>query len=217
MAILRKEFERQYGVDLLPVSAADIRLGDIWDWEGLFHPKLKRLMTNVALLGQSNTDLYGRLGAAQNVDSSIPDVELKDNMTLNGDLKIPSLNVDLSDDLSANAVSSFKFQGVISKSTNGILQNDIIQFLTGIKSSNYSLFADNVKHNQVAVWLFYASSVSLTVDNTVSNKAAIEAKLRSIPGINLNVDTSNAGSVVYSINGSSDCPFAAQFMKGREF
>lgn len=216
MAILRKEFERQYGINLLPVSAADIHVGDIWDWQGVFHPILKRMFSNIALVGDNkDTTLYEDMKNVPLVNAHIPDIEMKDKTTVSADLKVPSIGLDLSSDLAADKVISFKFQNMASKDVSGMLQSRIVDFLTRMKTSEYKVYGDAIKNNNVVMWLFYSGAVTLEVDKSITNKDAIDAKINGL-GTNVKVDTTSSASIKYTIAVENGCPFAAQFIKGRD-
>ncbi|AZI26440.1 hypothetical protein EA772_14250 [Pedobacter sp. G11] len=217
MSISLKEFERQYGIDLLPVSAETIILGDIWDWAGTFNQRLERQHENLASVGDPSQALIDKLTKVPMSKAFIPDIELKSKNSTDLDLNIPTIKLDLNGKIDSAKVLSFKFQGVTSKDVSGPLKAEMNAHLDKLKNADFKKYTNKIKFCEIAVWLFYADSVVLSIDKTTGNTAEIEAEIHRLEGVKVGIDNSSEKQITYTMNGGSGCPFAAQFIKGKFF
>jgi len=215
--MLKKDFEDQFGVDLLPVSSADIYLGEIWEWEGLFNSTLIRLQDDLCnhfrLADDAKAkDLLLKLKKVKKTEANFPDIEVSKDFKSSADLKVPSINLDLGNELSVGSVKRFLFKGVKSKAIIE-LRPELDDLLNDLKDKNFKHYREKIRTNNVIIQLYYASSVEIAIDKNISNKAEVEAKIKSLG--NVDVDVASATEIKFTV-GSGDCPFAGQFVKGKE-
>ncbi|HKC68951.1 MAG TPA: hypothetical protein VKG26_12025 [Bacteroidia bacterium] len=214
--ITRKDFERQYSADLLPSSFANYSIGDLWDVKGLFTKTYVPCNENIAEICDSTGALLKTLQSIPMQDANLPDVDMTNDFKSDASLSIPYLGLNLKDVLDANKVEGFHFNSIQGKNIIGYNSN-LATSLDAFKTNNFNTYKDKIRDYQVVIGLFYAGSVNLSIDKTVSNQAAIDAKIKAIANaqISVAVDTSDASTIKYSIT-NSKCPFAAQFKMGRD-
>lgn len=217
--MLKRDFERTYGVDLLPVSADDIFLGDLWDWRGLFSNRLERVMDRMTnhFHDPHKSTLETALKSIPLGAASVPRVEIRNEFSSENDLKIPSINLDLSADIDAESVKQFTFNNVTARSLVD-LRDELDEQLMVLKKNDFDRYKAKIRGNYIASWLFYAESVEIEIDKASTGRAAVEAKIQGLQkgNIQVNTDTSHHKMVKYTIAGSS-CPFASKFIAGRDF
>lgn len=213
--LTRKEFERQYSAELLPSSMENYGIGDIWDWKGF-------LVFNWHLVPQDD-NLYDVCGdnALKQTLQSIPlssalmaDIDITDDFKADASLTIPTTNLSLKDVLTKDNVDSFQFASVQGRNSIGC-RTQMSNSVEALKNTNFDRYKQRIRDMEIVLGLFYAGSVVLSIKKTVSNQADIETKLKSIPGVSLSIDTSDSQTIIYSLN-NAKCPFAAQFIKGRD-
>lgn len=212
--LTRKEFERLYSAELLPSSFANTTIGDQWDWKGfIFNRHLVSLFSNVAdVCGDANL-LQLEKGVTL-VDANIANIDITDDFKSDASLKIPTIDLSLSDVLDKSKIINLGFTNVQGKNGTSI-RAAMTAALDKIKDQNLDLYKDRIRNTEVVLGLFYAGSVSLSVSSDITNKADLEAKLGSIPGVSLNLDESDNSTYKYTL-GNSSTPFAASFIEGRD-
>ena len=218
--MLKREFERTYGADLLPVTAADIHLGDLWDWQGVFSNRLTRMLSRLPhyFPEPHRSSLDNDLKSVQFENASLAAVEISSDFHTSADLKIPSINLDLEGEIDVDSVKMFAFKNIKSKSIVN-LRAHLNDQVSALKDQNFDSYKKSIRGSYIAAWLFYADSVEIQIDKNASGKAAVEARLSNIvksSAMDLKVDTSHHSVISYTVSGST-CPFAAQFIAGRDF
>jgi len=214
--ITRKEFERQYSADLLPSTFSNYSIGDLWDWKGfIFNRHLVANNMNIAEVCD-DANLLDVLESIPMQDASLPDVDLTDDFKSDPSLTLPSINLSLKDVLDITKVESFHFAAVQGKNAIGYNSRMLVA-LDNLRKTDFETYSKQIRGYEVVVGLFYAGSVNLTINKSVSNQADIDAKLKSIAtgDTKLSIDTSDARTIKYVIT-NSKCPFAAEFKLGRE-
>jgi hypothetical protein len=215
MSITRREFERQYGADLLSSSMANYALGDIWDYEYilfLFSRHLVYKADNIANI--INVDgLYEELQNQPLVNALMPDIDFTSDIKVGTAINIPSLqNFDLATHINHDSVIKFSFGKVKGKSITP-LRKKITNGLDRLKQTDFSRYKHTLRSYEVVSGFFYSDSVILKVDKNISDTASLKTDFLT-KGIDFNttIDASNHETI--TIN-SSECPFAAQFISGR--
>ncbi|MDP2386168.1 MAG: hypothetical protein Q8M29_07340 [Bacteroidota bacterium] len=210
----RKEFERQYSAELLPSSMANYAIGDLWDWKGgLFNWHLVPEMNNVALVC-NDQGLYDKLKSVPMLAANLPDIDITKEFKSDTGLNIPTLNLSLSNVLAAEKVESFKYKSVQGKNAMEF-RGALSDILNSLKTADFEKYKKYVREKEVVLAFYYADSVEIDISRTISNKAELEAKIGSIPGVTITEDLSATQTYKYKISGPA-CPFAAQFMDGRD-
>ncbi|BDS12549.1 hypothetical protein [Aureispira anguillae] len=222
--LTQQEFEDQYGIELLPYSTADVSLGEMMHYKGIFNRTLTFLNYSIAeKLGWDEAKIAAietQLKAIPLTDGSFPDLIMNNSTIGSGDLKIPILGLDLSNHVDASKVASFEFSKIKAKRLIGNVRSELSQGLEALKSSaNKKVYNQELKLNYVIEGLFYADSVtikltekldidlSLSLTNTKTNASLASAS----PSIKKNNDTT------YTISNAGNCPFAVQLTKGKLF
>ena len=216
MSITRREFERQNSAELLPSSMQTYALGDIWDWEYeflLFHPHLVYKADNIANI----TDVEGLYVELQNqslVNAMIPDIDFTADIRVGASIKIPTIkNFDLTSHISNNSIVQFSFGKVKGKSMTPV-RSKVSKGLDHLKETNFSRYKHAIRSYEIVIGLFYSDSVVLTVDKTISDTATLKAEFIA-QGIDFDVTIDASSKETITIN-TSESPFAAQFISGRE-
>src|SRR5205085_9891706 len=127
---------------------------------------------------------------------------------------IPTVDISLNDVLEKDKLVIMSFANVQGKNGTSI-RAAMSGSVNKYKDQNFNSYKHKVRNTEVIMGLFYASSISITVNRTISNKAELEAKLGSLPNVNLQVDMSDVNTYTYTLS-NSNTPFAASFIDGRD-
>lgn len=218
MSITRREFERQNAAELLPSSIETYALGDIWDWEYdllLFNPRLEYKGDNIAnIIGDEQ--LYQALQNQPLVNALIPDVDFTSDIKAGLDLKIPSLNnLDISGHINNNSITQFSFGKVMGKSITPI-RSKINKGLEQLKNTDFAKYRRSISGYEIVIGFFYSDNVVLKVNKAIADTASLKAELTAL-GLDFDFATTVDGTTIETITiKTASCPFAAQFINGRE-
>jgi hypothetical protein len=216
MKITRKEFERQYSAELLPVSTESYTIGDIFNWEYkvlLFSPQLEYKANNVALIFNDKI-LYDKLVNIPFVDALIPDVDITRDVGIDVSIKVPSLNnFDVSAQIKNESIIQFSFGKIKSKSIIHY-RPEIGLGLDHLKKNDFTKYRRSIGRNEIAIGFFYSGDVVLVVDKTISDTAALKVELGT-QGIVFSANNDNHSKETIIIKVPT-CPFAVQLLNGRE-
>lgn len=232
--LTQKEFEDQYGIELLPYSTANVSLGEMMHYKGVFTKTLTFLNYSLAAkLGWDSdkvTEIEKELAAVPLTDGSFPSITMDNSTIGSGDLSIPIIGIDLSTHVDASKVASFEFSNITAKRLMGAVRSELSQGLEALRSgSDKRTYNQEIKLNYVIDGLFYADSVTIkltekldvdlslsvsasAVTGTTTSTTAEGTKLAAAtPSITKNNDTT------YTISNAGNCPFAVQLTKGKLF
>jgi len=211
--VSRKEFERLYSAELLPSSGENYSVGDIWNWEGFINQKLIFRFENVTDVFLSE-ELKQKFRAIPKVQGNLPEVDMTSDIKVDAGANIPILkDIKLSNNLDAKSIVKFSFGNVMGKN---ILDHrmDFNKGLETLKEGNFEKYKDKIRDYNIVMQYWYAGSVNLVVDKNISNTSDLKAKIEGL-GLEFKSNVSSDNKETISIK-SSDCPFAAQLIKGRD-
>ena|ERR1700748_237753 len=216
MSLSRKEFERIYSAELLPLSLATYAIGDTWDWKSVFlffSYRLEYQAYNIAD-AFNDADLLNQFRSIPLTPALFPDVDLTSDVSVGAGVTIPSLNgLDVSAKIDPKSIVQFTFGTVKGKSISS-LRGKVDQDLDALKTNNFDKYKEKIRGMEVAIGLFYSDDVVLKVNTTVDSSANLKAEIAAQGlAFTASVDTSNVETITIK---SSDCPFAAQLMSGRD-
>lgn len=232
--LTQKEFEDQYGIELLPYSTADVALGEMMHYKGVFTKTLTflnySLVSKLGWEAEKVTDIENQLAAVETTAGSFPTVSINNSSSESGDLTIPIIGLDLSTQVDSSKVASFEFSNIKAKRLMGALRSELSQGLDALRNgSDKKTYNQDLKLNYVIDGLFYADSVTikltekLDVDLSLSLNASATTGTTSdatASGTNLATATpkiTKNNDTTYTISGAGNCPFAVQLTKGKNF
>lgn len=218
-ALLRKQFENQYGVELLPRSFSDTRLGEIMEWKGLFSPMLDYKSYTIAdvlnLPPEKSKELNSKLGNCCFIDASFPALEIRDDFGNDSDLQIPSFGINLAGKIDKSKVRYFRFTNIKARRFIGEARTEILKELETLKETNFKRYKEKIRDHYIIEALFYADTVEIGIDKDAA--AGLDAAAILAAGnVKLTGQLTTNSEHKYVLSGSS-CPFAVELVQGREF
>ncbi|MBK8146056.1 MAG: hypothetical protein IPK62_14240 [Bacteroidetes bacterium] len=207
-----KTFRKNYGAYLLPISANNYSIGDLWDRVGI-SGRLKPENTNIAYVCD-NPVLAEKLRVIENVDANLPDLDITSDFNQEANINIPSLNVSIEESLQISKVERMIFKSVTTKNTHGGLLEEMYDHVTKLRKDDIQKYRNRVKHSLVTIAYYYAEKVQIEVEKEVMNKDEYNLKIAQTFGLDVGVSFGSYNKVFIEIN-NSKCPFAAQFIHGR--
>jgi len=212
-----KEFRRQFSAELLPRSPSDLLLGELYEWKGLFSRRLDptgdNIIDHLDLDRATREDLRQRLAAVPIVPATFAQIDLKSDLQTSADLQLANLPASLAASLDVEKIQKFEFNQVMSRRLNGELRIELRQHLDRLKENNQKKYRELLRHALVADGLFYAGAVLIHIEGTTSLSVDAQNAVKQIGG-QVEVLSSKTQQITF---GQADCPFAAEFVKGKEF
>lgn len=222
--LTQQEFEDQYGIELLPYSTANVSLGEMMHYKGIFNKMLTFLNYSLAeKLGWEPAkvaQVESQLKAIPLTDGNFPDMTINKSTVGSGDLQIPIIGLNLSSHVDASNIENFEFTNIKARRLIGDVRSELSQGLEALKNgSNKKLYNQELKLNYIIEGLFYADSVTIKLSKkldvdlslALSNKETNTSLVSASPSIKKNNDTT------YTISNAGNCPFAVQLTKGKLF
>lgn len=222
--LTQQEFEDQYGIELLPYSTANVSLGEMMHYKGIFNKMLTFLNYSLAeKLGWEPAkvaQVESQLKAIPLTDGNFPDMTINKSTVGSGDLQIPIIGLNLSSHVDASNIENFEFTNIKARRLTGDVRSELSQGLEALKNgSNKKLYNQELKLNYIIEGLFYADSVTIKLSKkldvdlslALSNKETNTSLVSASPSIKKNNDTT------YTISNAGNCPFAVQLTKGKLF
>jgi hypothetical protein len=216
MARIRlNEFEKNYGLNLLPVSLETFKVGHKVEWDNLVHTKFdieESFFTKFLGIEKSREKVIAEklvsLHASAPGAGSFLALDIEKSNQLKAALKIPRVGLDLGTKVNTEKVVKFSFEDIRVRSLHDEVRDELIELLLEIKSDK-SLFK-RIDSIMFVEKLFYAGSVSLTIEKGYESE--IKSTLETM-NIDFRLDTSGEVHRKITFTNSSVCPFAARFEK----
>jgi len=211
-----KDFRHQYSAELLMQASAQTAPGALYDWVGLTHRRLDPVGLNIAyelLDAVAAKTMVTDLLAAPLVSTQFASLDLTKEVKAEADVQLPNVLPELQASLDTSKVVSFSFEGVNSRSMPAELRLQIRALLAQLREQNARKYRQRIRPFMVVDNLFYATRVVITLKAGTKLSAAAELAAKSAPGGKVSVTTGS--DMVISYN-QPDCPFAAEFTKGKE-
>ena len=211
--ISRKEFRRQYSAELLPSSASNYSVGDIWDRVGLWG-RLIAENNNISYVC-GNDQLAKQLEAIEKVKANFPDIDLTHDINEDASVDIPSINVSVEQALKVQKVERMIIKGVSSKNALNGYYSRIYDAVEILKKENFDKYKKLIRTKEIVTALFYAENVVIEISKQVENRDAFELEVKEIFNVEAKVNFESDDKILITI-ANPDCPFAAQLKVGRD-
>jgi hypothetical protein len=213
-----KEFARYYdGLELLTRTNSSLTIGDLFDKKGMFNNILDFDGYNIAYKLGLNPDeaekLKTELKNLPSYDGSFAGISIKDKFSAEGDLIIPSANINLTGKIDRNRIKSFEIGKIKTKVLRDALRMEVEDRIEDLKADNPREYRQELKSLYIAEALFYSDSIKITVAK--DTEVNVESAFANVKG-KVSVDLDKEKNQVFTISGS-DYPFAADLKKIKHF
>ncbi len=214
MSVTRKEFEKLYSAELLPSSMQNYSIGDVWDWRGFLTQRLMFQGMNIADIFK-NKDLKQKLSGIQLIDAMLPEVDLTSDIIVDASVDIPILkDIKIGNNLDIKSIVKFSYGKVTGKNILPC-RPELDEALDNLKINDFLKYKKEIRNFEIVIGLFYASDVVLVVDKTVSDTGDLKLKIENA-GLEFKANVSTSNQETITIKSTSNCPFAAQLITGRD-
>lgn len=203
------KFAKYYDAQILRRSGANCRLGDLYDWAGIFNQRLTPVNDNVVnwVVADAPTRdvLRQQAAAAPTYAANFADiVDLTNTLSVGVKPDLPNVPVAIAADLTTKTILNFHFEGVLTKPMPDEMGIQIRHFLEEYKAANFPDYQHHLRPYDLVVALYYAQQVVLKVDRNTQISAEAKTKVEAI-----------GGSVTVTAEGHEElrfdqsiCPFA---------
>ena len=202
-------FSRYYNAEILRRSGGNSRLGDLYDWAGIFNQRLKPVGFNV--IDFVEADMVARIKWRADADAAplfpanfVDIIDMTKNLSVGVKPDLPNLPVELAAELTTKKVLNFQFEGVVQRTMpeeQGIALRLLIEQFKGAQSAEYH---KRLRPYDLAVTLYYAQKVVLRLDTSQHVSVAATTAVENIGGT-VKVDAAGHQELRFS---RSDIPFA---------
>ncbi len=218
--LLKKDFENEFGVELLPHSFKELSVGQLVKWEGIFHKRIDFTYYTIAdklkISEKKVIEINKNLNNIKFQDANFPDMVIDRDFEKEGSFKIPGLDFSLSDKIDISNLISFSFKNIKTKVLTGKIRRELSKYLDELKEKDFSFYKDNIRNNYVIEALFYAEDVEINVKKDTNIDFDVEVDLKKIIKPKIENNLKNKTKNTYTIKGAN-CAFAAELVKGRNF
>lgn len=211
--ISRKEFKRQYLAELLPTSAANYAVGDIWDRIGMSDTLVPENENIGYLCG--NEALSKQLETIERVDANFPDIDITQDVNEEIDVQLLSFDVSVLSSLHVQKVEKMVIKGVTVKNSLNGYKNNIAKAVEVLRNTDIEKYRKKLRSKELVLALFYAECVEIQIAKEVNNQNAFKLALEKLFKVDSKVKFETNNKVKISLS-NPECPFAAQFVMGRD-
>jgi hypothetical protein len=211
--ISRKEFRRQYSAELLPSSAANYAVGDLWDRVGLWG-RLIAENNNISYVC-NNESLAKQLESIQKVKANFPDIDITQDINEDASAAIPSIGVSVEQALQVQKVERMIIKGVSAKNTLNGYYSRMYDAVEILKKENFDKYKRLIRTKEIVTALFYAENVLIEISKQVENQEAFALEMKTVFNAPVKVNFESDNKILITI-ANPDCPFAAQLKMGRD-
>jgi hypothetical protein len=211
--ISRKEFRRQYAAELLPSSAANYAVGDLWDRVGLWG-RLIAENNNISYVC-NNESLAKQLESIQKVKANFPDIDITQDINEDASAAIPSIGVSVEQALQVQKVERMIIKGVSAKNTLNGYYSRMYDAVEILKKENFDKYKRLIRTKEIVTALFYAENVLIEISKQVENQEAFALEMKTVFNAPVKVNFESDNKILITI-ANPDCPFAAQLKMGRD-
>lgn len=213
-----KEIFKYYDIDLLPHSSTDTILCEIFDWNGRNWRSTGKNLIGYIFGKDEISNIKKQLENTPKHETQIPDFEFTKEHVSELGFNIPSLfNIGFSGSLKKTKSFSLKVNKITrSRITNidslGIEIYEAFSKFTETKSKTYR---KSIKYNYLSTFLFYAESVEIELEKDSGVDLGINFDVENVSvEVKLDTETKKKYKLTYK---KSQAPFAAKFVKGKDF
>ena len=210
------KFARFYNAQILRRSGANSRLGDLYDWTGIFNNHLTPVNDNiinyVVTDPAAHAQMLQDIAAAPMFAANFAEViDLTDTLSVGVHPDLPNLPVKLAAELASKKVFNFHFEGVVQRPMPDDLGIQLRLQLDQFKADNPDKYRKYLRPYDLAILLYYAKEVVLRLDASQHISAEAQAEVQGIkvaggPGGTVTVDATGQQELRFD---QSTCPFAA--------
>jgi hypothetical protein len=211
--ISRKEFRRQYAAELLPSSASNYAVGDLWDRVGLWG-RLMAENNNISYVC-NNEALAKQLESIQKVKANFPDIDLTQDINEDVSAVIPSIGVSVEQALQMQKVERMIIKGVSAKNALNGYYSRMYDAVENLKKNDFDKYKRLIRTKEIVTALFYAENVLIEINKQVENHEAFALEMKAVFNASATVNFETNHKILITI-ANPDCPFAAQFKMGRD-
>ena len=211
--ISRKEFRRQYSAELLPSSAANYAVGDLWDRVGLWG-RLIAENNNISYVC-NNESLAKQLESIQKVKANFPDIDITQDINEDASAAIPSIGVSVEQALQVQKVERMIIKGVSAKNALNGYYSRMYDAVEILKKENFDKYKRLIRTKEIVTALFYAENVLIEISKQVENQEAFALEMKTVFNAPVKVNFESDNKILITI-ANPDCPFAAQLKMGRD-
>jgi len=211
--ISRKEFRRQYSAELLPSSAANYAVGDLWDRVGLWG-RLIAENNNISYVC-NNESLAKQLESIQKVKANFPDIDITQDINEDASAAIPSIGVSVEQALQVQKVERMIIKGVSAKNALNGYYSRMYDAVEILKKENFDKYKRLIRTKEIVTALFYAENVLIEISKQVENQEAFALEMKTVFNAPVKVNFESDNKILITI-ANPDCPFAAQLKIGRD-
>jgi hypothetical protein len=213
-----KEVFKWQDIDLLPHSSTDTLLCEIYEWDGRNWRTTNNNLIGYIFPADKLPSLTSDLKSIPKAPALLPDFEFTKDQIIDLGLNIPSLfNIGFTGKVSDAKHLSVVVKGVTkSRITNidatGI---SIMKALSEFAQNNPKDYRQNIKRNYLAKALFYADTVEISMEKGAGVDIGVSFDLEGVE-VKVKADTETKKEFVLKYT-SAMAPFAANFVKGKDF
>jgi hypothetical protein len=213
-----KEVFKWLDIDLLPHSATDTLLAEIYEWNGRNWRSTGKNLIGYIFNSEEIQLIKNLLINTPRVNALIPDFEFTKEHILEIGAKIPGLyNINFTGKIE----SAKKLNIKVNKVTRSRLTNidspgmEILKALSIYSQSKSKNYRKNVKFNFLSRSLFYAESVEIELEKEAGVDIGISFDINLIDvDAQLDTETKKHYKLTYK---NALSPFASNFVKGKDF
>ncbi|GAB3420037.1 hypothetical protein [Niabella aquatica] len=212
------EVFKTWDIDLLPHSATDTLLCEIYDWNGRNWRTTGKNLIGYIFPSERVAEIKEQLLSMHKYEASVPDFEFSKDQVIDLGFKIPSLfNIGFNGNIKNAKELSIKVNRVAkSRITNidspGI---EIIRKLSEFAQKKSKAYRKNIKFNYLAQSLFYAESVEIYLEKEAGVDLGVSFDTEGV-AVEAKTDTETKKEIKLSYKGNK-APFGANFVKGKNF
>jgi hypothetical protein len=218
-----RKFVRQYDLDLIIASHANIAVGDmVWDAAGITPPKLdkpgapRNIFNALALMGQLTDEdrekLQRQASDVELATAGLANVGIHFSAEHAGDFRYPGI-VNVTTHLDLKKVSSFSFENVRVRTMPNSMRLTTDRHLEAIKQEKWKEYDMTIRRSFIITELYYGS-IAVSLDMKAANSA--DVNLLNAQGFTLKARDTINRIEIYSMD-VNGVPFAMRTELVRRF
>lgn len=212
-----KEVFKVMDLDLLPHSSSDTILCEIFEWNGRNWRTTNNNLIGLIFQNEEIAIIRDEILAIPKSKALVPDFEFTKEHIIELGSVLPSLfGIKFTGNISGAKNVSIKVNNITKARLTNITPPGfrILKALSEFIQKNPPLYRNHIKSNYLTKALFYADSVQINIEK--ENNIELEVDFQTPSDISVDVisETKKKISLKYADN---SCPFAATFVKGKDF
>ncbi|WP_312079017.1 hypothetical protein [Chryseobacterium sp.] len=213
-----KEVFKWQDIDLLPHSSSDTMLCEIYERNGRNWRTTNNNLIGYLFSGEKLETVKNQLKEVQKFTAMIPDFQFNKDSMIDFGLSLPSLfNINVKGDLKNAKDFSIKVSNVTKLRITNIDSPgiEILRSFSEFTQDESKAYRKNVKFNFLSTSLFYAESVEINLEKESGVNLDVSFGTENVE-VQTNVNTDTKKNFILKYTGSQT-PFAAKFVKGKDF